>query len=241
MRGYWADHDYTRLKVEDIEEFVGWRPLLQVVKAASRPRNQGFLATVFLTGGRISEVLPLKKENFEVLKEEGLILVQGMSLLKRYEKLEEYVDAEGNKRWKTETIKAERKPFPVVIKEPLVPYLLTWLDRVDDLLFPSPVNLGQPLTRSWAYQWLLRLNQKLSPRLRKRLGFINRKGQEVAHLWPHWFRAQRASQLVNDYGFEVMDLLGFFMWEKDETALHYAKRGWRGLADKMKMRKPSYR
>lgn len=53
-------------------------------------------------------------------------------------------------------------------------------------------------------------------------------------MWPHWFRAQRASQLVADYGFEVMDLVDFFRWEKSDVALTYARRGWRGLASKMR-------
>jgi hypothetical protein len=38
---------------------------------------------------------------------------------------------------------------------------------------------------------------------------------------------------VLDYGYEVVDLIDYFTWEKYDTALRYAKKGWRGLAAKM--------
>jgi hypothetical protein len=66
--------------------------------------------------------------------------------------------------------------------------------------------------------------------------FINEKGVKISdeiHLWLHWFRSQRASQLVCDYSFEVMDLVNYFDWKDVETAIRYAKKGWRGLTEKM--------
>jgi hypothetical protein len=46
--------------------------------------------------------------------------------------------------------------------------------------------------------------------------------------------------LVSDYGYEAVDLIDYFSWEKYETALHYAKKGWRGLAAKMLPAKTTY-
>jgi hypothetical protein len=68
----------------------------------------------------------------------------------------------------------------------------------------------------------------------------DKKISSTLHLWLHWFRSQRASQLVRDYGFEVIDLIKYFSWEKYETALHYAQKGWKDLASKMQARKITY-
>jgi len=83
------------------------------------------------------------------------------------------------------------------------------------------------------------LDAKLPNGLRERLG-INKpfiiEGEKIAptiHLWLHWFRSQRASQLVENYNYATEDLIDWFSWEHYKTALTYAKRGWRGLASKM--------
>ena len=83
------------------------------------------------------------------------------------------------------------------------------------LLFPSPRR--GPLSRFWAYK------------------VIGRVGEEAGlDVWPHWFRAQRASPLVADYGFEILGLIDFFGWTKHDMALTYARKGGRGLASKMR-------
>jgi len=37
---------------------------------------------------------------------------------------------------------------------------------------------------------------------------------------PDWFRSQRSSQLVQDYGFEIIDLVDFFGWRKSDMTTH---------------------
>lgn len=240
MKGYWASHEYKRLSVDKlVEEFCGWILLLEIIetvkgKGSRVDRNRGFLATLFETGGRVSEVLALRKSNFELRKDENLILVRDMPLFKRYRKVQEYVDEKGKKRWVTEPEEATRRSFPIVLDEPLVPYMLKWIDQCEDLLFPSPYKEGEPLSRIWGYRFIRRLNDKLDERIKRKLGFVNRKGEEVAHLFLHWLRSMRASELVYDYGFEIIDLLDFFTWEKHDTALNYARKGWKGLANKMR-------
>jgi len=108
-----------------------------------------------------------------------------------------------------------RKPFPIRMDEPLVPFLTAWLSKVDDFLFYNDYT-EKTLTRIWAYRRLREIGEQIE-----------------VFLYPHWFRAQRASQLHFEYGFSADDLKEWFRWEKYETALRYAKKGWMGLAEKM--------
>jgi len=248
MSGYWSTHDYYRLCVKDfVEEFCGWTPLKQlIVEHATQGRDQAFLTTLFLTGGRVSEVLALQKQNFEVREAEGLILVRNMPLLKRYKKLSATQDTEGHKKWVTQKLVKTRKPFPIQLAEPLTPMLTDWLGKNEGLLFPSPYKVGEPLTRQWAYHLIRTLDSQLPSSLREALGlnkpFIKdgKKINDRLHLWLHWFRSQRASQLVDNYGYEILDLVDYFSWQKYDTALTYARRGWRGLASKMQVAQVTY-
>jgi len=238
--GYWSFNVYHRLNVKDyVEDFCGWKALKELTSYGGSERNQAFISTLFLTGGRVSEVLALTSQNFEVRQPQGIIIVRGMKLLKRYKKLSETVDSEGRKHWITKSLSKTRKSFPILIREPLTPILLEWLEQNESLLFPSPYKLRKPLSRSWAYKLIRRLDKRIPESLREQLGlnqpFIveGKKISDTIHLWLHYFRSERASQLVSDYGYEVIDLVDFFSWEKPETALRYAKKGWRGLAAKM--------
>lgn len=241
MSGYWASHKYCRLNVKDyVEDFCGWTPLKQFIEILGSLRDQAFIATLFLTGGRVSEVLPLTRSNFEIREAQGVVIVKRMRLLKRYKKLSETVDSEGRKCWITKSLSKKRKTFPILIREPLTPTLLKWLSQNDGLLFPSPVKVGEGLSRFWAYKLIRKIERYIPPSLREDLGlnqpFIvdGEKISDHIHLWLHYFRSQRASQLVADYDYKVLELLNYFSWEKPETAVRYAQKGWRGLASKMK-------
>ena len=215
MRGWWVKHNYERRSVfRDIEEFCGWPTLMQLVEACETPLERAFIATLFLTGSRVSEALQLEGRHFEGVPEEGLIIVRGAPLLKRFKKISE--DPDGS--WETEAVEAYRRPFPILTAEPLAPYLMERLGQTrGGYLFPSPRRPGKPLSRFWAY--------KLAGRLQEATG---------VECWPHAFRSWRASQLVSDYDFEVLDLLDFFGWVKHDQAVGYARRGWRGLASRMR-------
>jgi integrase len=245
--GYWARHPYIRLNVKDYsEEWVGYPAILELIQLAEKPREKAFLSALFLTGGRVSEVLSLRKNMFEVRQKERLIIVRGMPLLKRYKKLQELnlTNSKGQtiRRWVTQKLEKTRKPFPILMDEPPTPFLLNWIDSLpneDSLLFESPYNVGKPLTRFWAYRFIRRLDKAVPLELRQKLG-LNKpfivegiKVMEKLHLWLHFFRSQRACCLVSEYGFELHDLIDWFSWEHVETAMTYAKKGWRGLAEKM--------
>jgi len=274
--GYWSTHDYFRLSVtENIEEFVGWTPLLDLFKLIHRPLIKRYFAFLFQTGGRASEVLALKRGNFEILKEEGFIKVSHMLLLKRYEKLDSYLDAEGLNRWHTQKKYKERKIFTISMKEPLTPILVEHLNEVKELgayLFASPykhrkkfikahakieeslfdVNGNLPYVPTWMYRNIRKINDLAPKTLKQRLGLLtpfyaNVEGKkepvkvsDQLHLFLHWFRSQKASQLVDDYQFVIDDLLAYFSWEDWVTANRYAKRSWKGLASKMSKANPSF-
>jgi hypothetical protein len=245
--GYWATHKYHRLNVKEYsEEWVGYDSMSKLVDILEGKRERAFLSTLFLTGGRVTEVLSLGKNNFEVRKNEGLIIVRGMKLLKRYRKVEEKRDSTGTK-WITERLDEARKPFPILLNEPMVPIMLAWLEASKgELLFPSPYKKeeNRPLSRAWAYGLIRNLDKMIDPGLRAKLGldrpFIV-KGEKIRdriHLWLHWVRSQRACCLVSEYGFRLEDLIDWFTWEHIDTAMNYAKKGWRGLAEKMLVKAP---
>jgi len=213
-RGWWRDHTYERRSVlRDVEGFVGWGTLMGLVESAGSELEKAFLCTAFLTGGRVSEVLSLTGDMFDVDREEGVVVVRGMPLLKKYKKIGEHPGG----GWETVPVDAVRRPFPVLLCEPLAPIMVEWVKRANHLLFPSPRRLGRPLSRAWGYKVVTRAGE--------------RAGLSV---WPHWFRSQRASQLAADYNFQVLDLVDYFSWDKMDMAVHYSRRGWAGLLARMR-------
>ena len=196
--GWWASHDFKKRSVEEIENFVGWEYLEKLVEKCERERDRALIASLFETGGRVSEVLLLTKDMF--LVQDPYLIVRAMPVLKRYEKIG--VDEKG--KWITKKKKGYRT-FPIHCREPLVSYLEDWLNTLEGKrLF----DIG----RVRVYQ----IVKEIDP-----------------EIFPHWFRGQRASQLALEYGFSIHDLVDFFNWKDLQTAIHYSRMGWKGLADKM--------
>lgn len=63
--------------------------------------------------------------------------------------------------------------------------------------------------------------------------------QEI-HLWLHWFRSQRASQLIADYHLALEVIKEYFLWKDYATAERYAKQGQKTITDMMLEAKPTY-
>jgi integrase len=224
---YWKAHgdDYTRASVgADVEEFVGWDVLMELVEECERSeykpspawdldpfdyrerlvrRDQALVAALFLTGGRVSEVVGLRVGNFEVRAFD--VRVKGMMVLKRYKKISHYLDDDGRKRYVTEKVAMTRGTFSISRDEPLVPYLLNWIKESEDYLFPSP-SRNLHLSRQRAYQIVTSLGDRVGVRV-----------------WNHWFRSQRASQLATEYSFDIQVLADWFKWSKLDTARIYTK------------------
>lgn len=248
VHGYWKDHPYVRLNVKDyISSWVGWETFTELLGYAGSERDKAFLMALLKTGGRIREVLDLKHNNFLWAKNHKVLLIRDMLLEKRYRKVDSYI-VEGKTRWHTEKKFDVRREFPIMVKEPLSQILIDYVKThgKQPYVFLSPYNPDKPLTRQWAYQIIRKIDRSLPDDLRARLG-LNRPlkdkhGKEVAaqiHLWLHWFRSQRASELVADYDFTEQYLIEFFTWEDYGTALRYAHKGWESLAQKMKANKLS--
>jgi len=210
--GHWKLHKYKRHSVErDVEEFVGWSLLEKMVDNA-QARDTAFATTAFETGGRVSEVRMLHKNNF-ILTNPKVILVTKMRVLKRFHR---ELDSENPQKKKVVLDTVYRKTFPINRNDPLAKFMLEWIEKHDAWLFPTNRGNEPYLSRSMAYVIARRLGDSIGK-----------------WIYPHWFRAQRASQLHLEYGFDTIDLMEYFAMKDAKTATRYAKMGWRGLAEKM--------
>jgi len=223
-----------RFTVRDVKQFAGWKAMEMLVEAGLNRRHRALLSAAFLTGGRIGEVLLLRRKHFILEQDGAYIIVRDMPRLKAYRKLKPkvkwrcathckkrwdvqpnpfqflYHDIEQYVGWETKSI-PEYRTFPINRGEPLVKYLVPYLENMTD-----PEEKLFSYRYDYAYQ--------IATRLGKRVGL---------HTPPHWFRAQRASQLAFEYGFNEHDLIEFFSWKDYSTAFHYARKGYKGLAKKM--------
>jgi len=103
-----------------------------MIKKTNKPRDQALIASLFETGGRISEVLNLEKRHFRL--EDDYIIVIGMMVEKRFKKIGEYKDKKGKVRWNTKISKAYRT-FPILRSEPLSHILSDWIQERTKKLF----------------------------------------------------------------------------------------------------------
>lgn len=219
-----------RWTIEEVEEFCGWDFLGRMVELCKRERDRALLASAFLTGGRINEVLRLKKEHFDLSSDPNLIVIRAMPVSKRFEKVGEVAKwkclGHCKRRWAGQPDpqyferhklveykgwitrpKEAYRTFVFPKTEPLVPLLINWLDGRNGLF-----DIGY----DYAYKAVTALGVQLG-----------------TWIPTHWFRAQRASQLALEYNFDARDLAEFFKWRDYAMALRYASKGWRGLAMKM--------
>ena len=204
-----------RWKAEEVAEFCGWDFLERMIQLAELNRDEILIASAFLTGGRISEVLWLQKKHFDFARSPTHVVVRTMPMVKRYKKVRkvpkwkcdghckmrweesptpELIQRHGKiteyEGWETEPRKAYRT-FPFPKNEPLVPVLQSTIES----LKPEAKLFGR-LSYQRAYE--------ITTDIGKRLG---------TWIPTHWFRAQRASQLAFEYGFNEHDLIRFFDWK----------------------------
>lgn len=200
----------------DVKSFCGWDFLLRFIKKTPA-HHRRLISAVFETGGRISAVLTLTKEHFDLSTSPELVIVRNMKLIKRYEVVKKIADTSraSGFRWKTKLLD-EYRTFPIRKDEPLVPYLL------EDLKRPGPLFR---FTRTAAYLLMRRIGKRLNEQ-------VPNARIHSSQLYPHFFRSERACQLVDDYGFDITELDHFFGWRSGsmKTAEIYARMGWRGLA-----------
>ena len=193
---------HARRSVEDVPEWVGWDNMLGYYNGCPSQLHRNLFTTLFETGGRISEILELKPENF-VWNEEA-IKVKGM-IVKKYRK-------------------RKKRNFLIKIDEenPLAKDLISFVECCDtEYLFPK----GEPFTG------IPILNEHTSC---TRLYLLVREISD--DLWPHWFRAQRASFNAFVRKMNIFDLKEWFMWKSVDTPAHYINQTLEGMAKQMGIR-----
>jgi integrase len=222
-----------------------------------RRRDKALIVTSFLTGGRVNEVLDLKVNNFDLTSNDGYIIVRDMLLEKvwKYETLDNPVFAsvkeykamgykerryfnldedEGmyvkDRITKRNTALSIRNDFPIHLDKDkdttlahfvtgiLEPWITKYHRNKDEHLFASSDSRreGKPITGTRAYQ-IIRIVSVLCN----------------VDIWPHWFRAQRASQLFNEWGLSWEELKLWFAWRTDVMAQRYARISVDELASRM--------
>lgn len=274
---------------EDILEFCGWNFLARLINECEntpyqysvekhRRRDRALVVTAFLTGGRISEVLMLRKSNFEFQDER--IIVKDMALLKRFKKTKEYLDmVEGKeqptgpyghlyhwshkyeawikRRFDTKPVVKIREEFPIPYFEPLTTITVEWIKEAKDFLFPTNhlggkfysdgvekfareylgVKSRKWITKVFAYSTIREIGDRALKGSKLKV-----KMKPEFHLWCHWFRSQRASQLGQEYGFKETHLKRFFGWKVFKRSMPslYAKVSTEELWQLMKPDKIKY-
>jgi len=214
-KGYWKNHNFHKVSMkEEITEYCGEKFLEELIEKCNetpyrvnqdylRKRDKALIATLFLTGGRVSEVLMLKKNNFDFDNEEAkrnnAFLVKDMKLLKHY-------TVKGKPRYVTRT-------FPIWYDEPLVQYLPEWLLEIEDYLFPSGKEKNRPMTRYRASQIISDLGKHRDIR---------------THINPSWFRFQREHYLVKEKGFSPYDVQAYMKLRNPPTIFRNRK-DWQNL------------
>ena len=182
---------------------------MDLVETAKRPFVKGLISGLFLTGCRVSELNQLRKEQFRLDIHPELILVERAPVIKRYSR-------------KTGERYTAYRTFPIKRSEPLVPYLLDWLDEAPQRPFGY--------SRSRIFQLVRRTGELLN----RDVPFSRIHSSQ---LYPHWFRAQRARQLRHDYKFTDEELRDWFGWKyaksKERMPSIYGRSSWIELAEKM--------
>jgi integrase len=206
---------------KDVRGFCGWSFLLTFVKKTPLP-YRGFIATLFETGGRISEVLRLRKRHFHFDLHPDIIVVDGMPVIKKYKKIGEIKDPsrKSGKRWTTEKLE-DTRTFPIKKADPLTTYLVSHLERSKDYLFS--------MNRLEAFRLIRSVGESLGDQP------VPFSSITTSQIYCHWFRAQRASQLKSEYNFDLLALASFFRWKipgMGATPL-YTYLSWEEMARRM--------
>ena len=235
---------WTISKIKEARGFMGWSKLIQIVKAVDvglrdeynhvlisndmeKAEGRALVATLFETGGRVSEVLRLRPKDFK--SDDNFVYVT-LQLAKRFVKVgkvAKYRATDETKlRWDTEQealssghpyseyvgwltrARVDYRISSIPRHEPLVKIMLPWVDYIgkqdpDGLLFlPHLENENSRYIR--AYRICVQAGQAV--------------GLETP---PHRFRAERGCQLALEYGLSPHELAEWFGWRDMSMSFEY--------------------
>lgn len=231
--------------------------------------DQALEVAAFKIGGRISEVLMLHADNIkdegDFLRITGMPVLKRLKKTRTIiDTLKEIppdgVVPKGYKyahslgtfikiRWDTDPVIGVREDFPIPRWEPFTDILLDWVDQAElgaggfRWLFPTSyevTRIEKPGIQKWINEkFNLETRAWISPeRAYQKVRTIGERLEH--HIWDHWFRSMRASQLARDYEFREPDLNRFFGWaggwvtQQKSMASRYAKSGYHDLVKLMK-------
>jgi len=250
------------VEVGEFKGFCGWETLVWLIKACDltlyrkdqeylRERDKALVSALFECGGRALETLHLRKSNFQIQQDK--ILAVDVPVLKRYKKVRSWVERvkelpKGSRgklfknydekrrcwwrtRWETEPVFAKRKPFPIWLREPLASILVNWIKQSEDYLFTPGKRSKKPhLEYSRVYKILKQVQKNFN-------SLVNEEAiqMEKVKLFPHIFRAWRASQLRKEYKYREFELKRFFAWVDSKMPFHYAALGVEDLETEWKV------
>lgn len=216
---------------------MGWTQLIDIIKAAEEIKTSfsdklflaDWIAIDFAEASRLNEALASRIENF--IEYPGYFKVEKLPVSKRYDKIGQSIICRrcgrennefevqclecganlifgGKRKYKTRKKHMFRIPFKIPKSEPTTKYLIRRLEIAKDneweYLFYNP-HTKKPITDSCIYSHYSRLGKVLG-----------------IDLWCHRNRAERAKQLVEDYGFTKDDLKRYMMIVEDKTLNFYA-------------------
>ena len=239
---------YVRHSVEkDVAEFEGWEKVLGRYERVKREEGFGIAqvyGSIFLTGGRVGEVVTQRPEMF-AFKVEVLELADGrriardvmevsrMLLEKRYRKLSHYTERLGADELPKNAMRRlypsepdedgfyERKRFKTErILETRKPFDIPF-DEVPKGSRSMHEDLKAYLETMRGQPWLFPSSTRNTHISR---GFVWKKFKRFG-IYPHYLRGQRASCLISYNGLSMEQMMEWMSWEELRTARHYGKMG----------------
>jgi integrase len=187
----------SRLRPREIYELITSKTLpYKTDEEFYQVRDRALLALLYLTAGRISEVLMLKKSQFDSETETDFIIIRDMKVIKR----------------RKETIARHGVPIREEVPLPKRGHLshftslvIDYLMRIEDKapLFPSNKKANPHLSRVRAWQ------------------IVN----GITGQWCHYFRSQSESHYGRIFN-NLIALADFVRVENIQTLREYVKTSW---------------
>jgi integrase len=220
--GWWSSHEYKRRSVIDqshkSQGWIGWQKfneyrlrLVQKTYKNDPMIYQAIWIACFLCGSRINEILRARPEMFSIEKSKKTgkeyYLVTGLLLEK---------DKRGDGiRFPFRFPRIEPKDSSI---EPVSRILDEWIHNFK----PTTENKGYLFPVSYAAVYKT-FNNCLGAKF-----YYDNEGHpirpsidEARGIHPHQLRSWRASQLVEEYNLNLSELIGWFSWRRQDTAITY--------------------
>ena len=226
-------------------QFCGWSTLQKLVDAVEvglkgpkgevlihdereRDEARAMIATVFETGARICEVIG-QGEHFPGLKCKDIIVLEDrvnviFNIEKRYRKKVEvtkYKATDGTfMRWDNEE-EAKESGHPYIAYRG---YITERVIEIRNIVFPKAEPLA-PTMIAWAEKVKMEKGEDaklFNIKYSRAYRIVKAAGEKIGlDFPPHRLRAERATQILQEYGFTDHELTEWFAWESPAIAHKY--------------------